>query len=256
MKCEHCKTPLKNWDGMIVKDKIDNNLNALCTPCLMVINKEYDGKERFDRVTDLPEVFYNTNKAEKELKKIANNNETKEKVTEWFKIVNEQKNELDFGVEEGPSDFWKHFGYSSEDDYYFDHFGESKKEYFEKRALEILNYQKYFELIIYLAKQTNGRDHRFYLIASKYEINSLIMKWFDEMKLSKRKVGYMPFIEFVRESIDNIWKGRLTVEDSLYLVRLEYIKYLQSYENIQLELHTFEQNDRNIKIKRTNKEWK
>src|SRR5205085_213898 len=99
----------------------------------------------------------------------------------WFHTIVEHKTESSKKIKRGFFEYWKHIGYSSEDEYFFDHFGKNKQEFFEERASEYLSYRKFFELLIFLAKNIDGEDHRTYLVTSQYEKNHLLSEWFKEL---------------------------------------------------------------------------
>lgn len=242
--CYYCEEELKEWSGYIIASKKDypkqiKNIKIICQPCLMTINEEYQGWKKYKvhwNLKDFRKDFYQLIEQTKE------NWDAKSKaiILELFDLARTEQSKFQYGTEEGPSDFWKFSGYLFEDDFYIDHYGCTKADYFQKPFEKWTNYHRYFQIVQKMIMKTEGPDQRYFLHSSYTQKEKEIDLWFEKMYISKRKTGYDELKKDVIKEINKIFKEEQTMEYSLVKIRELIRLFLVKFEGIQVDIYKAE----------------
>jgi len=245
--CHYCEEELKDWSGYIIAEKKGypneiKNAKVICKPCLMTLNEEYKGWKKYKvhwNMRDFREKFYTYI----ETTKNGWDTHSKALIFELFDAARKEQAQNQHGTEDGASDFWKFSGYLFEDDFYIDHFGFTKAEYFQQPYEKWTNYHRFFQIIQKMILNTEGPDQRYFLHSSTNLKEKEIDSWFEKMHISKRKTGYNELKKKVIMEINNIFKEEQTIEDTIQKLRMEIKNFFLKYEGIEMDIkraETFE----------------
>jgi hypothetical protein len=229
--------PIKDLKGYVLEQLTsnetlsltDSKLKLFCEPCLLIENKFNNGRENLKFLYTIKNLLADTKEIKIELEKY-----NEPVVKGWFKKINDIKNELKKGYEDGYIDHLQYLGYSSADDFYYEKYKKSRADFFQHRFDEWTNYVKFFELIMQLVKESEYSDYRYYLVSSSDNKERIIGNWFEKMDISDRKIGYDELKRDINTRIDNIALGRTTVEQARDDVQTLIIDFIKKYEGIEL----------------------
>lgn len=252
--CDFFKEEIEDWDGLILYETnyedIVDKIKFFSKPALLILNKDYNGWEKYEKLWSL-KYFQNNHK--KIMNETDFNNwseEAKYNIKLLNKLAETEQKMLGHGTLEGPGNYWYMSGYSSEDDFYLDHYKCLKVQWFQKKFNEWTTYYRFFQLLQRLIMKTEGPDHRYFIVSTKKEKEKELDAWFEKLLISKQKKGYEKLRKEVIEEINTIFKGQKTVEQVLFNIRSLLVIFLNKYELVEINLKLMEEYEEKERNKR------
>lgn len=238
--CKHCKMILSNWKGMVVckKELFPNfvaGVHIFCTPCLQMINENYYGWDQWHKLWDLQDVRKQYDSIFASIDTNTLERESAVFLQQVIRLAEREQKTPPLSTIDGPNDAWKFFGYQHRDEYYYDHFGVTANQWFQKNFEEYVSYYSLFQLVQKLSLSTEGPDVRYFHVTPKEKKEAIIDEWLKNIGCLQEQKKYQAFRETIYQLIHDVFQGTATMELIYKLIRQNIIQHLKTTEDILID---------------------